>query len=166
MKVDISEIAKTDGASLDVEFEERLESLETENSDVKFNSPVKLKVRLTNVSGVINLMGRLKTEYEVDCYRCLKSVRRDLEIRLNEEFVNTQEDDDGAVYVYKNNLIDLDKVVVDNILLSLPVRQLCSEVCKGYCPSCGANLNQTSCNCCEEEKINPQMAKLKDFFKQ
>lgn len=165
MKVDISGIVKVDGASLDIEFDKFMENLKFENSSVKFDKPVKLKGRLINASGIINLNGRLKAEYEVECSRCLKSLRRMLEIKLNEDFVSIGNEVDDDVYVYENNQIDLDKVVADNVLLSLPVRQLCNDSCKGFCPKCGTNLNEGTCDC-KDEKINPQMEKLKGFFRQ
>jgi uncharacterized protein len=30
------------------------------------------------------------------------------------------------------------------------MKKLCSEDCKGLCPSCGKNLNDGPCNCAEE----------------
>lgn len=164
VKVDISDIVKTDGAIIEIELVEKLKSLNFEAGSVTFNSPVRLAGRLMNVSGIISLKGYAETEYEVECYRCLKNLNRNIKVKLEEEFVSTKKDDGEAVYTYDSNLLDLDKVVVDSILLNLPLRQLCNEACKGFCPNCGTNLNEGSCSC-KDEKINPQMEKLKDFFK-
>ncbi len=55
--------------------------------------------------------------------------------------------------------VDLDDLVREQILLALPTRQLCRDDCKGLCPTCGANLNQTTCDCSAEE-IDPRFAAL------
>ncbi len=168
MKVDISSIVSNDGASLDIEFAKVMENLKFENSDILFDKGVNLKGRLININGVINLNGCLKVEYEVECSRCLKNLNRNLKVMLNENFVNTNNNvdiDDEDVYLYENNQIVLDEVVTDNILLNLPVKQVCSDLCKGFCSRCGTNLNKKACDC-KDEEINPQMEKLRDYFKQ
>jgi uncharacterized protein len=57
----------------------------------------------------------------------------------------------------------IDEIIVDNIILSLPIKTLCSETCKGLCPICGQNLNEGDCDC-EIENIDPRLQKLKDFY--
>lgn len=51
--------------------------------------------------------------------------------------------------------IDLDKDIRDYAVLAVPMKNLCSEDCKGLCPKCGKNLNEGPCNCNEEE-IDPR----------
>jgi uncharacterized protein len=61
------------------------------------------------------------------------------------------------------SVIDLHDDVRQTVLLSIPLKVLCSEDCKGLCPHCGANWNLGSCNC-EENAVDPrweQLAKLK-----
>ena len=42
------------------------------------------------------------------------------------------------------------------LLLELPLRLVCSENCKGICPSCGVNRNIAPCTCQEGgERQNP-----------
>ena len=40
-------------------------------------------------------------------------------------------------------------------VLAVPMKNLCSEDCKGLCPKCGKNLNEGLCNC-NEENIDPR----------
>ncbi|MBF0445024.1 MAG: DUF177 domain-containing protein, partial [Magnetococcales bacterium] len=40
-------------------------------------------------------------------------------------------------------------------ILILPMIPLCDKDCSGLCQSCGVDKNLTSCDCLEEEKINP-----------
>ena len=67
--------------------------------------------------------------------------------------------------------LDLTDDVREDILLSLPLKFLCQEDCRGLCPHCGQNLNEGTCSCqeldqeisAEEQEENPwsQLDKLK-----
>jgi uncharacterized protein len=39
------------------------------------------------------------------------------------------------------------------------MKLICAEDCRGLCPRCGANLNETDCNC--EKDVDPRLASLK-----
>jgi len=163
MKVDISEILKVNGASLDVEMEELLDDFD-ELDEFVFDTPVKVKCRLTNIGGIVKMDGHLKVDYKVKCSRCLKDIQSSLEAELKEEFAQEGQTEDDDIYVYSDKVIVLDKVLKDNIILNLPAKQICKEDCKGLCPKCGIDLNIGRCNC-NEEKIDPRMEALKNFFK-
>ena len=51
--------------------------------------------------------------------------------------------------------IDIDLLVVEQIVLALPFKALCSEECKGICPHCGANLNLEPCQCAGKQADSP-----------
>ena len=163
MKVDISEILKVNGASLDVEMEELLDDFD-ELDEFVFDTPVKVKCRLTNIGGIVKMDGHLKVDYKVKCSRCLKDIQSSLEAELKEEFAQEGQTEDDDIYIYTDKVIVLDKVLKDNIILNLPARQICKDDCKGLCPKCGIDLNTGRCNC-SEEKIDPRMEALKNFFK-
>ncbi len=56
--------------------------------------------------------------------------------------------------------VDLGDVVREQIYLSLPMQSICKESCRGLCPVCGANLNETSCLCRKTESP-PAFSKLR-----
>lgn len=163
MKVDISNILKVNGASLDVELEEVLEDFTGLGDDFAFDTPVKIICRFTNMGGIVKIEGRFKIGYLVKCSRCLKDVRSAVEADLREEFAQEGQLKDDDSYTYSGKVIVLDKVLKDNIILNLPVKQTCREDCNGLCPDCGVNLNIDKCSCLKEE-FNPRMEALKDFF--
>lgn len=164
MKVDISNILKVNGASLDVELEEALEGFDGSGNDFAFDTPVKITCRFTNMGGIVQMDGHFEIGYLVKCSRCLKDVRSSMEADLKEEFVQEGQLKDDDSYAYSDKVIMLDKVLKDNIILNLPVKQTCSEDCKGLCPECGVDLNIDKCSCLKEE-LDPRMEALKDFFK-
>ena len=62
-----------------------------------------------------------------------------------------------------DHTIDLDELLTADILLELPSKFLCSDNCKGLCPKCGANLNETTCNCTTKQ-IDPRLEVLKQLI--
>ena len=168
MKVNISDIVKIDGASLNVEFNEVINDLKTIAGDEYiFISPVRFDGSIVNISGVLKLNGQLKAEYTVKCHMCLKDVDGKLSININESFVDAdkvENDTDVETYTYEGNFIEIDKVLMDSIVLNLPMKQACTAECKGICPRCGIDLNVGQCEC-KDDEINPRMEILKDFFK-
>ena len=52
-------------------------------------------------------------------------------------------------------VVDLDDLLRQQLYLSLPVKNLCAEECRGLCPGCGANLNQADCTCGAGEDRSP-----------
>lgn len=163
MRVNISDIAKTHGASLEITFNEKMPDLNSLVEGYIFECPVTFQGRVENFSGILKLKGRLKTCYSAKCFRCLGDIEASLDIDVQEDFVEAGEQKNDESYIFEGNFIELDKAFTDNILLNLPMRQLCAPDCKGYCPQCGCNRNEKSCEC-REETINPQMEVLKNFF--
>jgi len=65
--------------------------------------------------------------------------------------------------VLSEPVIDLDDVLRQQVYLALPVKSLCSPSCGGLCLQCGANLNETTCECSKTVKDSPfaALAQLK-----
>jgi uncharacterized protein len=43
--------------------------------------------------------------------------------------------------------MELEDILREQILLLLPMQKVCREACKGICPICGRNRNETDCQC-------------------
>ena len=163
MKIDVSSISKTDGAFLDVRISGIVEGLNEVYDEYLFDKPVSFKGSVENRGGILILHGDLNTSYHVKCSKCLKDIDSIMNISIMENFIEEKNKADDESYTYKGNFIELDRVFKDNIILNLPVRQVCNEDCKGLCPICGANLNVTSCECREDE-VDSRMEVLRNFF--
>ena len=57
---------------------------------------------------------------------------------------------------------DLDSLVREDILLTLEPKTLCKPDCKGLCPMCGADLNETACSC--KKPTDPRLAVLQQLL--
>jgi len=53
--------------------------------------------------------------------------------------------------VFEGDEIDLLPEIGEQVALTVPLKPLCSETCKGLCPFCGADLNTTACGCGQEQ---------------
>jgi uncharacterized protein len=122
----------------------------------------------------IRLVGSFSTQVEVRCARCLDAVQN----TLGEEFdllyrplgVDATRDEvaiseaDTEIGYYQGEGLLLEDVLKEQILLALPVKQLCRANCKGLCPQCGKNLNVESCDCVAAMP-DPRWSALEDIRK-
>jgi uncharacterized protein len=56
-------------------------------------------------------------------------------------------EDDLNLEFVQGNFLELGQVIKEQIILSLPMKTLCSAECKGLCATCGSNLNVKTCSC-------------------
>ncbi len=120
----------------------------------------------------IRLRARFKGNFELLCARCLDPIayradhRVDLIFRPSgidaEQGERSISEAETEIGYYEENGLLLEDVVREQVLLSLPDRSLCREDCKGLCPHCGGNLNETACNC-EETKVDARWSALQEF---
>ena len=99
------------------------------------------------------------------CDRCLENF--DLHIDCSFKMVYSYDDsfsipdfDEVKFLKLHETEIDISDDVRQMILLNIPMKLLCSENCKGLCPRCGHNLNESDCNC-DKESFNSIFNELK-----
>lgn len=126
-----------------------------------FGSPVRLVAAVTaSASGQVALTGQASARLVHDCRRCLARVEASLEQPL--EFLwwpSTPESggpgaqDNGEVRLLEPNAaeIDVGEALREELVLTAPAYLVCSEECRGLCPHCGVNLNETTCECATDE---------------
>ncbi len=165
MRVNVSDIIKTEGAGIDVVYNGDLPELQEFDTSVEFKPSFDFTGRIVNLGGLLKLSGNLHFEFSANCLRCLKQVDTVSDINIEESFVEVSKSDDVEAYTFEGNVVDIDKPLMDNIVLALPMKIICSEDCKGLCKTCGTNLNIKNCNCDEREIVDPRMEILKDYFK-
>lgn len=162
MQVDVSAILRDNGASLELDFEK--EPYEREPVDGYFiDGKISFKGKLTNRNGILLLEGQLDALYMTECYRCLKPLRNALKLKIKENFFERDNSEELSMYLFEGKMLDISKALNDNIILNLPMKQLCSVDCSGLCAACGANLNEVQCVCCNNE-IDPRLEGLSRYF--
>ena len=59
-------------------------------------------------------------------------------------------------------VIDMADDVRQTVLLSVPLKNVCRDECRGLCPLCGRNLNEGTCDC-KETPVDGRWDKLKEL---
>lgn len=119
-------------------------------------------LRLSRTKEGILVQAQLTAGIDDECYRCLTPVLREENIRIEELFAfnNTGH---SEFMVSDDAILDLAPLLREEMLLALGHGALCQPDCKGLCPECGANLNQTVCTC-NTDRIDPRLEKLKTLL--
>ena len=108
-------------------------------------SPIELDLRLESVMEGVLVTGTASVELAGECVRCLTPIEDDLTVDLQELYLYEDqdedvEDDDEETSRMDGELLDLEPVVRDAVVLSLPQNPLCTPDCPGLCQECGIRL--------------------------
>jgi DUF177 domain-containing protein len=120
----------------------------------------------------IRLQGALATTLELVCARCLEPVVQQVDRKFDLLYRPQGSDGgdeeqsvsgtDAEIGYYQGEGLLLEDVLREQVLLSVPLRTLCREDCKGLCAVCGKNLNHEQCSCAQEA-ADPRWEALKDL---
>lgn len=148
------------GDSMPVNFSGSLQIPEeySKNRDVSFD----LNATIANTGKEYYLTGNVKAVLNLNCDLCLEPFSFELLCDIEEIFVKSN-DEESEAWFFSDNIIDIEPAIVSNILLNMPMKVVCSNECKGLCPSCGHNLNDGDCGC-NITYINPKFEMLRTLF--
>lgn len=117
--------------------------------------------------GQYHFKGRVWAALNLDCVRCGEDFKAQHSVLFNSILfppAATPELQDGGEDLYRyDKAMDfaLTPFAEEQILLSLPMKPLCSKDCRGLCPSCGTNLNREACGCEGNDTTDIRWAGLK-----
>jgi uncharacterized protein len=101
--------------------------------------------------GGVRVRGRLRAELQLTCRRCLEALSWPLEIEFDYRFdpsVAESEEEDGVFALdAESGVVELTRLLREELVLAVPEFPVCSEACRGLCPTCGANRNESECVC-------------------
>jgi uncharacterized protein len=109
--------------------------------------------------------GRLETELDGECVRCLASFPLPLTVQLDDLiFALPQASPRVSEYrIPESGWINATSALREQILLNIPLSSLCRPDCRGLCSQCGQDLNIGTCDC-HEQTIDPRLAVLRDLL--
>jgi uncharacterized protein len=130
---------------------------ELEGLDLLAVGPIDCRGSVSFMDPDFVLHGGLAWEQTVGCDRCLKPVRlettAELDLVLVERSrpksaveVELAESDLGVLEV-QGDSFETRPLVLEQVALGVPMKPLCREDCRGLCPVCGIDRNETSCDC-------------------
>ncbi len=165
MKIDVSDLKKKKSAHKTIDLDVELDGFTYDYEYIRIVEPIQFRGQLDMLGEFFELQGKITGTIELTCSRCLVKYPHELNIEVDEKFSNDQEavDKDDDIVFMDSDTLDITEIVLGNIILSLPIKRLCKENCRGLCPICGTDLNTSPCTCVAED-VDPRLAKLKDFF--
>lgn len=163
MKLELISIISNNGAALNFDNDLTFEKTEFLGSVYEFSGPLHAVGKIENISGSLLLTAKVNGKIKSECARCKKPLEVDISYDMREILAQNESDEEDAV-VLEGTLFDLSEAVLSNFYINVPSKILCSPDCKGLCPHCGANRNETVCEC-EEDNIDPRLAVIDDLFK-
>jgi uncharacterized protein len=133
---------------------EVIEPDEIDLNTSQFSRPIEVQIELDRHDPYLQLDYHTRTQVHRVCDRCLA----DYEFALGADgkliFVLGQTSpardsgEDEIHYVPADTQeIDLSVDLRDALMLSLPLKSLCRDDCRGLCPNCGQDLNEGPCTC-------------------
>ena len=127
------------------------------------------ELRLLRTHRSILVKGRLYTDTEFTCGRCLNLFSSPLTLDIEEEYIPTVDvvsgnplplpEDSVSFTIDEHHILDLGEAIRQYILMVIPIKPLCHEECAGLCQTCGHNLNEGQCKCPVQE-VDPRWLKL------
>src|SRR4051812_37552574 len=145
-----------------VRFDETFEpgQIDFSGEDIEQSSPLVAKGMaelLAHTDGEVRIQGQYTVKMESQCDRCLGRAHFALDTGFDlfyrpASFIAREEEveiDEGEAEIgfYENGGMELEDILREQILLALPMQRVCSDACKGICPVCGKNRNETACDC-------------------
>jgi len=149
MKIDVSDLLKEVGAEYKIDISETLSFPPVSEADkedrLNLTSPVHVKLKLMNTGNTVLVAGTLKTTVRLSCCRCLKEFDLPVSLKLDEEYAKAKaggqaqknkggeiqlSDNDFVFEIGKDNIIDLDEAIRQNIIVNLPIKPVCNKACK------------------------------------
>lgn len=127
---------------------------------VKAGSELHVDARLESLHDGILVSLEVDGTAVGECVRCLIEVRHRVEVEIQEVFAYSP--DEAFEYEVHDESIDLEPVIRDAVVLSLPFQPVCQDDCTGLCPKCGVRLLDNP-NHEHEAPVDPRWAALAGF---
>lgn len=170
MKIKVSEIPE-DGLEINTEEELR-------GRVPGVTAPARVSIGVRRIGPEVLVKGSVGAEMELKCGLCLKAFEKEVLVSFDIVFhpaeeiegleshelqaheLQIEELDTG---LYEGDEINMEGLFVEQLLLNTPMKPLCGKSCKGLCPGCGADLNESGCACGARD-TDPRLDVLKDYF--
>jgi uncharacterized protein len=123
----------------------------------------------------VRVHGKVETTLETECDRCLAraafpvAAKFDLFYKPVDPELSAEEvaidEGEAEMGFYELPGLVLEDILREQLLLQLPMQRVCSEICKGICPVCGANRNEVECGCdaARSQMLDERWKALKDL---
>jgi len=144
------------------------------NGECSFTAPIRYDILASREYDHLRVAGSVNTAVSLVCSRCLVTFETAIDSTFTiffrrgtaEEAASEEEtelnDQDLISATYSGDEIDLTHEIEEQVAMEVPIKPLCGENCKGLCPECGTDLNQTTCSC-SGSNFNIKFSALNNF---
>ncbi|MGP6176765.1 YceD family protein [Microbacterium sp. A196] len=122
-----------------------------------------LEVRVESVHEGILVSGTAEAEYKGVCGRCLKHIAEPVEVEFQELFAYPGEEETD--FEVQDDHVDLETLVREAAVLSLPFQPVCQPDCPGLDPNTGERLTGST-RVEDDAPIDPRWSALRQIADQ
>jgi uncharacterized protein len=130
--VGVTELRKRSGSRRTVTTDVELPGLAISSAAVPPGGEVHVELELESVPESVVATGTVEAPWQGECRRCLRTVTGTLRADVREVF--ELHPVEGETYPLVDDHVDLEPVVRDAVMLSLPLAPLCDDDCRGPDP--------------------------------
>lgn len=125
-------------------------------------------VRATHTNPGALITGDARATVSQECARCLRPVGSPVEAHFAEQYYATLSVETGSAMpepprdaktIGSDFMVDLTLLIREEVILATPVAPLCRPDCKGLCPACGLDLNESPHE--HEAEVDQRWSKLR-----
>ncbi len=163
MILDLKKLFVTPNAVLPIEYSLDMSQLDY-SGIYPLLKPVSVSGKVSNRAGLVTLWLKMVYVFSSPCDRCGLPTTATHEVLLEKSLAPEIESEySDEIIIVEDMKLNLDELVYSEVLLSLPMKHLCHDDCKGICIKCGKNLNDGDCGCVKKE-IDPRLQALADLL--
>ncbi|MDR2736280.1 MAG: DUF177 domain-containing protein [Gracilibacteraceae bacterium] len=169
MLINLAELKRTTDKAQTYQFCEPCQPLTMGADLLTIEDGLNVCLNIALVDNTFIVKGTIQTQIKVACARCLEDFIDSVHVAFEDEWFSaddlpehlhgipdTYPDD---IYCLKQEEPDITERIMEHFIVNLPMRFICSDNCRGLCPQCGNNLNNSPC-ACQHQAIDPRLAAL------
>lgn len=142
--IDVADLKDHPGATKTISRAQPVSGLRGVLGWVGEEEDVSLELTASSVVEGIEVEGEVSGTMHLACSRCLSEFQERFNYEVDETFYSAKPKESEG-YEIEANKIDLEPMVRDLVVLSIPFHPLHSPDCRGLCPVCGADRNVVDC---------------------
>lgn len=163
MQINVRRLRKADGPVV-VQGTLDMSKMVEETFQVEAIEPVHADLTAEMTEQLCLVHGKLSTTVTYQCSRCLEPFQTRLVLDFHELFSDAKQPDEAEVRFVSTVEFDLAPYIEEAVNLAIEYRPLCSENCRGLCPTCGVNRNLAACECESEKPVDLRLAALEGLL--
>ena len=118
-------------------------------------SPLDVRLEAQQAGPDVVVRGTIQGRFAQACRRCLEPVEVEIDEELGRLYragdVLAEDESEDVLALPESAELDLREPVREQVMVAVPQYVYCRAECKGLCPQCGTNLNESECDCTTDE---------------